>query len=40
MTFLEQHMRQISLGVALVLVVGALAWVLLRQRRTQQAGAV
>jgi membrane protein YqaA with SNARE-associated domain len=40
MTFLEQHMRQISLGVALVLVVGALAWVLLRQRGTQQAGAV
>ncbi|BCS33267.1 DedA family protein [Luteitalea sp. TBR-22] len=40
MAFLEAHMREISLGLALVLVVAAVGWILLRQRRTQHVGAV
>ncbi len=40
MTFLDEHLRPISLAVAAVLVVGAIAYALLRQRRTPQAGAV
>ena len=40
MTFLDENLRPISLGLAAVLVVGALAYALFRQRRTQQAGAV
>lgn len=40
MTFLDENLRPISLGLAAALVVGALLYALLRQRRTQQAGAV
>lgn len=39
-TFLDENLRPVSLGLAAVLVVGALLWVLIRQRRTQHAGAV
>ena len=40
MEFLDHNLRPISLGIAAALVVGAVAYALLRQRRTQQAGAV
>ena len=40
MSFIDAHMRPISLALAAVLVVGALLYVLLRQRRTEHAGAV
>ncbi|MGI8672501.1 MAG: YqaA family protein [Luteitalea sp.] len=40
MTFLDQNLRPVALGMALLLVVGAAGWALLRQRRTPQAGAV
>jgi len=40
MTFLDEHLRPVALGLALLLVVGAVAWALLRQRRSPQAGAV
>lgn len=40
MTFIDEHMRPISLGLAAILVVGAVAYVVFRQRRTQPAGAV
>jgi membrane protein YqaA with SNARE-associated domain len=40
MEFLDHNLRPISLGIAAVLVVGAVLYALLRQRRTQQAGAV
>jgi len=40
MTFLDENLRPVSLALAAVLVVGALAYAWLRQRRTQQAGAV
>lgn len=39
-TFLDQNLRPISLGLAAVLVVGAIAYAVFRQRRTQPAGAV
>jgi membrane protein YqaA with SNARE-associated domain len=40
MTFLDQNLRPISLGLAAVLVLGAIAYAVLRQRRTQHVGAV
>ena len=40
MTFLDEHLRPVSLGLAAVLVIGAIAYALLRQRRTQQPDAV
>lgn len=40
MTFLDENMRPVSLGVAAVVVLSALAYALIRQRRTQPAGAV
>ncbi len=40
MTFLDENLRPVSLALAAILVVGALVYALLRQRRTQQAGAV
>jgi hypothetical protein len=40
MTFLDQNLRPVSLALAAILVVGAVAYALLRQRRTQHAGAV
>jgi membrane protein YqaA with SNARE-associated domain len=40
MEFLDDNLRPISLGIAAALVVGAVLYALLRQRRTQQAGAV
>ncbi len=40
LTFLDQHLRPVSLGLAAVLVVGAIVYALVRQRRTQQARAV
>ena len=40
MTFLDDNLRPISLGLAAILVLGALAYALFRQRRTQPAGAV
>jgi uncharacterized membrane protein YdjX (TVP38/TMEM64 family) len=40
MTFLDQNLRPISLGLAAVLIVGAVAYAVLRQRRTQHVGAV
>jgi membrane protein YqaA with SNARE-associated domain len=40
MTFLDENMRPVSLGVAAVVVLCALAYALIRQRRTQPAGAV
>jgi membrane protein YqaA with SNARE-associated domain len=40
MTFLDENLRPVSLALAAVLVVGALAYAWLRQRRTQQASAV
>lgn len=40
MTFMEEHMRAISLGLAAVLVVGGLAYAVFRQRRTQHVSAV
>ena len=40
MEFLDHNLRPVSLGIAAALVVGAIAYALLRQRRTQQAGAV
>ncbi len=38
--FLDENLRPISLAIAAALVVGAVAYALLRQRRTQQASAV
>lgn len=38
--FLDHNLRPISLGIAAALVVGALAYALIRQRRTQPAGAI
>ena len=40
LTFLDQHLRPISLGLAAALVVGAIVYALVRQRRTQQARTV
>jgi membrane protein YqaA with SNARE-associated domain len=40
MTFLDENLRPVSLALAAALVVGALAYAWLRQRRTQQASAV
>jgi len=40
MTFLDENLRPISLGLAAILVLGALGYALFRQRRTQPAGAV
>ncbi len=40
MAFLDEHLRPISLGIAAALVVGAVVYALLRQRRTQHASAV
>jgi membrane protein YqaA with SNARE-associated domain len=40
MTFLDENMRPVSLGVAAVVVLAALVYALIRQRRTQPAGAV
>lgn len=40
MTFLDENLRPVSLGIAAALVVGAVIYALVRQRRTQQAGAV
>lgn len=39
-TFLDQNLRPISLGLAALMVLGAVAYAVLRQRRTQPAGAV
>jgi membrane protein YqaA with SNARE-associated domain len=39
-TFLDQNLRPVSLGLAALLVVGAIVYVVVRQRRTQPAGAV
>lgn len=38
--FLDEHLRPISLGLAAALVVGAVIYAVIRQRRTQPAGAV
>jgi membrane protein YqaA with SNARE-associated domain len=38
--FLEQNLRPVSLGLAAAIVLAALVYALVRQRRTQQAGAV
>jgi membrane protein YqaA with SNARE-associated domain len=40
MTFLDENLRPVSLALAAVLVLGAVAYAVLRQRRAQQAGAV
>jgi membrane protein YqaA with SNARE-associated domain len=40
MTFLDENLRPISLGLAAILVLGALGYALFRQRRAQPAGAV
>ena len=40
MTFLDENLRPVSLGLAAVLVLGGIGYALFRQRRTQQAGAV
>lgn len=40
LTFLDENLRPISLGLAAAIVVGALLWALFRQRRPQHAGAV
>lgn len=40
MTFLEQHARPVSLALVAVLVVGAVAWVVVRRRRTRAAAAI
>jgi membrane protein YqaA with SNARE-associated domain len=39
-TFLDQNLKPISLGLAALLVLGAIAYAVFRQRRTQPAGAV
>lgn len=39
-TFLDQNLRPVSLGVAAVLVVGAIVYAVIRQRRAQPARAV
>lgn len=39
-TFLDQNLRPVSLGLAAILVVGAIAYAVFRQRRAQPAGAV
>jgi membrane protein YqaA with SNARE-associated domain len=39
-TFLDQNLKPISLTVAAVIVVGAIVYAVIRQRRTQPAGAV
>ncbi|HTV00865.1 MAG TPA: VTT domain-containing protein [Luteitalea sp.] len=40
MTFLDENLRPVSLGLAAVLVLGGIGYALFRQRRTQQADAV
>jgi membrane protein YqaA with SNARE-associated domain len=40
LTFLNENLRPVSLTLAAVLVVGAVAYAVLRQRRTQHVGAV
>ena len=40
MTFLDENLRPVSLALAAVLVLGAVAYAVLRQRRAQHAGAV
>jgi membrane protein YqaA with SNARE-associated domain len=40
MTFLDENLRPVSLGLAALLVLGALVYAVLRPRRTQPAGAV
>jgi membrane protein YqaA with SNARE-associated domain len=40
MTFLNENLRPVSLAVAAVVVLGGVAYAVLRQRRTQHAGAV
>lgn len=40
MTFLDENLRPIFLGLAVILVLGGLGYALVRHRRTQPAGAV
>ena len=40
LTFLDENLAPISLGLAAVIVLGVLLWLLFRQRRPQHAGAV
>ena len=40
MTFLDENLRPVSLGLAALLVLGAIVYAVLRQRRTQPASAV